>query len=105
MYEFILKYWIEVILGIVVGILAKGFKKTIDHIHERTEEQEQIKIGLVAILHDRLFQSGMYFLDKGEISVSELDNIAEMYEAYNKLGGNSTGTEIFKRLQELNLTE
>ena len=97
--DFILKYWLEVVFGAAVALLSWGVKK----LAKRAEEQEQIKNGLIAILHDRLFQSGMYFLEKGEISVSELDNITEMYNAYNELGGNGTGTEIFERIQELNL--
>ena len=103
MFDFILKYWVEFIFGIVAATLSMGFKRITTRIHERAEEQKQIKKGLIAILHDRLFQSGMYFLNKGEITVTELDNMTEMYKAYNELGGNSTGTEIFERVQELTL--
>jgi len=45
----------------------------------------------------------MYFIEKGEITVSALDNIEGIYNAYHKLGGNGTGTEIYERVRELEL--
>lgn len=97
MWEFILKYWIEVIFGLAITGLSFCFK----HLQKKMKEQESIKEGIVALLHDRLFQSGMHFLSKEEITVSELDNITDMYVAYHNLGGNGTGTEIFERVREL----
>ena len=99
MKEFIITYWLEMLFGTVIAGLSLGYK----YILKRVKEHESLKEGLVAILHDRIFQSGMYFIDKGEISVSELDNIEGIYNAYHKLGGNGTGTEIYERVKELEL--
>ena len=101
MIEFILKYWLEFLFGAAITGLSLGYKR----LKNRFKEHEELKEGLVAILHDRLFQSGMYFLNKGEITVSELDNIEAMYEAYHNLGGNGTGTEIYERVKELKLSK
>ena len=84
MIEFMFKYWIEALFGLAITGLSFGYNR----LKKRFKEQDELKAGLVAILHDRLFQSGMYFLGKGEISVSELDNIEGIYNAYHKLGGN-----------------
>ena len=97
MADFILKYWIEFIMGLVITGLSFCYKQ----LKRKVEEHEVLKEGLVAILHDRLIQSGIYFLNKGEITVMELDNFNSMYEAYSKLGGNGTGTEIHERVNEL----
>lgn len=99
MREFIVSYWIEVLFGVAITGLSLCYKK----LQARFKEHEDLKEGLVAILHDRIFQSGMYFLGKGEISVSELDNIEGIYNAYHKLGGNGTGTEIYERVKDLEL--
>jgi len=99
MKEFILTYWLEAIFGLAITGLSFCFNS----LRKRLKEQKQIKEGLVAILHDRLFQSGMYFLEKGEITVSALDNIEGIYKAYHNLGGNGTGTEIWERVRELPL--
>lgn len=99
MWDFILKYWLEFLFGLAVAGLSFGFK----HLLKKMKEYELLKEGLVAILHDRLYQSGMYFLEKGEITTSQLRNIEHLYKAYHKLGGNGTGTEIYERVQELEL--
>lgn len=101
MMDFIITYWVEFAFGLAITGLSFGYNR----LQKRFKEHDDLKEGLVAILHDRIFQSGMYFLDKGEISVRELDNIEEMYNAYHKLGGNGTGTEVFERVKELSLTK
>lgn len=99
MTEFILKYWLEFLFGSIIGALTLYYNR----LAKKFKEQEAIKSGLVAILHDRLFQVGMEFIEKGEITVTALDNIEGMYVAYHNLGGNGTGTEIYERVKELTL--
>ncbi len=99
MIEFIIKYWIEVVFGLALTVLSFCYTR----LKKRFQEQEALKEGLIAILHDRLFQSCMYFLNKEEITLSELKNIERMYKAYHKLGGNGTGTELYERVMELPL--
>ena len=101
MMDFIIKYWLEVLFGAILLFLSFGLKQ----LKKEFQEQADLKEGLIAILHDRLFQSGMFFLNKGEISLTELNNIDEMYKAYHKLGGNGTGTEIYERVKELKLNK
>ena len=101
MKQFIIQYWLEGIFGLAIAGLSFCF----NILRKKYKEQGQIKDGLVAILHDRLFQSGMYFIEKGEITLSALDNIEGIYNAYHNLGGNGTGTEIFERLKNLPLTK
>lgn len=65
---------------------------------------EELKIGVRALLHDRLYQGCRYFLKLGTINEAELSNMGRLYESYHQLGGNGTGTELFKRIQSLPLT-
>jgi hypothetical protein len=99
MKEFLIKYWLEFLFGLAIT----GLTFCVNHIRNKMKEQETVKEGMVALLHDRLFQSGMYYLDKGEISVLELQNFEDLYNAYHKLGGNGTGTEIYERVLDLEL--
>jgi len=103
MYSFIIKYWLEVLFGTAIAGLSMGYKRLKSKLHRRADEQKKIREGLIALLHDRIFQSGMYFIEQGEIPLSVLNNITEMYEAYTALGGNGTGTEIYERVRELPL--
>lgn len=99
MKEFIIKYWLEFLFGLAIT----GLTFCVNHIRKKLKEQEALKEGVVALLHDRLHQSGMYYLDKGEISLRELQNFEHLYQAYHDLGGNGTGTEIYERVQDLEL--
>ena len=101
--EFVLKYWIEVAFGLAIACLSWCYKVLKDRMKAKQIEEDAIKDGGVALLHDRRFQSGMYFLNKGEITVYEMGNIEDLYKAYKSLGGNGTGTEIFERVQELDM--
>lgn len=99
MQEFILTYWLEFAFGLALAGLSFCYKR----LQNKFKKHEALEEGVLAMLHDRLFQSGMYFINKGEITVSELKNIEKMYKAYHKLGGNGTGTEIWERVKELEL--
>lgn len=99
MREFFLQYWLEFLFGTVITGLTFCYNR----LSKKFKDQEAIKEGLIAILHDRLFQSGMDFIEKGEITISALDNFEGIYTAYHSLGGNGTGTEIYERVRELPL--
>jgi hypothetical protein len=99
MLDFIITYWLECIFGLALAGLSFCYKQLIS----KMKEQEAIKEGLVAILHDRLCQSCLYFINREEITLTELKNIEKMYDAYHKLGGNGTGTELYERVKELKI--
>lgn len=103
MREFFMQYWLEAVFGLILAALSFGFKSIMSRLKQQKQEQEALKHGLIAILHDRLFQSGMYFINKGEIGLSELKNIEKLYKAYHALGGNGTGTEVYERVMDLKI--
>lgn len=101
MLEFIVKYWLEALFGLALALLGAAYKK----LQNKVKEQEQIKQGVIAMLHDRLTQSCLYFIGKGQITITELDNITMMYNAYHGLGGNGTGTELYERVKEVDIVK
>jgi len=99
--DWILKYWMQWLFGIitaglstVVGYLYKKVKKEVD-------EQKLIKEGVLALLHDRLYQACMSYIAQDEITVSGLKNLEYLYRSYHDLGGNGTGTELFESCKRL----
>lgn len=101
MKDFIVTYWLECGFGVALTGLSLCFRS----LQKKLKRHEALEVGVLAMLHDRLFQSGMHFINKGEITVSELKNIEKMYEAYHNLGGNGTGTEVWDRVRELPLVK
>ena len=126
MLEFILKYWIEFLFGIVIAIGSYMIKRTLKSFRqERAEEKEtflngikkeiraefersnkreteladQIKVlkaGLLSI-QGRTFKSNCRrLLDQNhDITLEEYEEITKDHEAYNSLGGNHNGDQLY----------
>lgn len=67
------------------------------------EEQATLKMGMIALLHDSLFHNCEKYINKGEITVNELNNLEGLYNSYHALGGNGTGTALFERCKNLDI--
>lgn len=67
-------------------------------------EMNAMSFGLLAMLHDKVFKSCMYFINKGEITGEELENLEYLYNGYSRLGGNGTCETLFKRVKQLKIT-
>ena len=112
--EWIAKYWIQWAFGIVTGALGLAVKRLSAKVKKHEEERQAkakaqeaemaaIKEGLLAILHDRLYQACTFYIAQGCIDTEGLKNIEYIYKAYHALGGNGTGTELYKRVKALDL--
>ena len=71
---------------------------------EKILEMNAMTFGLLAILHDRVFQACMYFIEKGEVSCDELENLDYLYRGYYGLGGNGICETLFNKVKELKIT-
>lgn len=91
--ETIEKYWVQEVLTAISGALAWLGRK----VHRWKQEQDLVKQGVLAILHDRLYQAGQYYLRKGYCSIDDRDNLEYMFQPYKALGGNGTGEELYNR--------
>lgn len=72
---------------------------------EKILEMNSMTFGLLAMLHDKVFQSCMYFINKGEITCDELENLEYLYRGYLDLGGNGTCETLFNKVKELKITK
>jgi hypothetical protein len=96
MLEFIVKYWAQWLFGIVAAGLTAAYRNLAKKIKAQKEENKAIKNGLLAILHDRLYQACTHYID-----LPGLKNIEYLYKSYHALGGNGTGTELYTRAKAL----
>lgn len=101
MLEFIMKYWIELFFSGVIALFGAGYRK----ITMKLKEQEKMKEGILAILHDRLYQACRFYLAQEHIDVDSMKNIEYLYTSYHDLGGNGTGTELYNRVKALPIKE
>lgn len=101
MKEFILKHIGELIFTGITGVLAAAYRGLSKRIKAQEEERAAVKEGLLAIMHDRLYQSCTFYIKQGSIDTSGLKNLEYLYKSYHALGGNGTGTELYNRAKAL----
>lgn len=97
MWDFILRYWVEVVFSGVLFLFGLGFKK----FNRKLKEQEAIKGGVQAILRDRIISSYNQYMEKGYCPIYARDNVTKLYEQYHNLGGNGTVTHLVEELENL----
>lgn len=97
MTSMIYEHFLELALGIctsMMGFAIKRMKKKID-------EQESIKMGVQALLRDRLIQTYNYYVEKGYCPIYARDNIKALATEYYNLGGNGVVHTLMEKLDDL----
>ena len=109
MLQWFVQYWLEILFGVLMGCLSASVAKIRKVICKKQEEQDALKVGLIAILHDRLFGICKQYLSLGYIPSDDaeeiLDNAETIYNAYHSLGGNGTGTKVYNKFCSLKIKE
>lgn len=101
MAEFILQYWIEVLFAGALALMGIAMRMVTKKVVCRVEELEFIKLGMQALLRDRIIQAYNKYMAEQEIPIYGLDNVEQMYTQYHALGGNGTITKLMDDLREL----
>ena len=91
--SFISAHWMEW----AIGLLSFGW----GYLIKKMTEYKNIKDGLLAIMHDRLYQMSTFFLKEGYITTAALKNLEYLYKSYHALGGNDVATELYHQVIEL----
>lgn len=64
-----------------------------------SQKQSEMLLGLA---HDRIVYLGSQYIERGSITMQELDDFDKyLYEPYTELGGNGTGKMIWERVNDL----
>ena len=95
--EFIIKYWLEVLFGLMVAGLGAGYR----NLASRLKEQEAIKLGIQALLRDRIIQAYNHYLEKRYCPIYARQNIEALFVQYQALGGNGVIANLVEHLKDL----
>lgn len=96
MIDFIIKYWLECLFSTVLALIGAGLKYVVGKVKQEHEEQQDLKDGVLALLHDRLYQYAEYLLAKDWLTTEDVENLEYLYQSYAALGGNGTGELLYK---------
>ena len=64
-----------------------------------------VRDGLLAILHDRIYQACNFYIKQEWVDVQGLRNLEYMYKPYAAMGGNGTAKELYERVKDLPIKE
>ena len=84
--------------------LSKRIEEVSDRQETKILEINAMRYGLLAMLHDDVFQSCMYFINEGSISCDELENLEYLYKGYSGLDGNGTCETLMNKVRLLQIT-
>ena len=102
MWDFVVKYWLEVAFGLIVAILTGLYRKLAKQMQREQEKRKAADDGLQALLRDRIVQAYNYYaVSKHCCPIYAKENVNAMYEAYHKLGGNGTITGLVAKIEQL----
>ena len=98
--DFILRYWVQELFALIIAAITWMVRA----IHKKKDEYDILREGILALLHDRLYQSCSFFIGRGYCSIEDRNNLEYLYTPYKALGGNGTGESLYKKCLELPIT-
>ena len=110
--EWIIKYWIEWLFGLVIAgisLILRRLNTRLKHEKEAREslalqaeaENKALKDGMRSILRRQILADCEEALAAGWCDATTKSTIREMYEAYHALGGNDVVTSTYNDLMNL----
>lgn len=104
MIDFILKYWLEFVFGLIVTGLGAAYAKLASKLKKEREKNQAIENGLRDILRLQILDTYDKCVSAGRtISVSRKDAIDSAYRSYHALGGNGTITQVHYEIMQMTI--
>lgn len=85
----------------IFGILKYFFEKFKKSLDVGKKERETLNEAMLAVLHNKIFKNGCDYIEKGCITVAELNDLEKMYKPYEAMGGNSTAKIVMENVRKL----
>lgn len=87
MWDFIVKYWVEVLFGLIVAALSGAYASLVKKFKAEKAKNQAIENGLRGILRIQILDTYDKCIGNGRtISVSRKDAVVQIYQSYVALG-------------------
>lgn len=80
MLEFIVKYWIQILFGLLISFMTYFFKQIINYKKKLDASNE----GIIAILKIKIIEKYNEFVTKETITIVEKEGLMDLYNVYKK---------------------
>jgi len=106
MTEWLAKYWLEALFGLIIAGLSAGYAKLAKKLKKERAKNLAIENGLKGILRIQIIDTYDKCMQEGNISLSRKDAIAEVYRSYTALCASQeevddTITQMYEELRRL----
>ncbi len=94
LWDFVVKYWVEFLFGIIAAGLIAGYKKLSAKVQSDKDTEKAIADGMKYLLMFKLREEGERYLTDNRCSTEHKHEFEKVYNAYHALGGNGTITAL-----------
>ena len=101
MFEWLIKYWLEVLFGLVTAGSGIALRRISKALQKEKLRNQAIEDGVRDILRMQILDTYEKCTQAGKISVSRKDAIDSAYRSYHALGGNGTITQVHNEIMEM----
>lgn len=99
--DWIVKYWVQWVFGVVIAGLTAYCKHLSGVIKRERAAQKAIRDGVRSLLRRQIILDCESAIADGFCSASTKDTIEDMYESYHALGGNGVITQLKNQMMNL----
>lgn len=99
--DWIVKYWVQWLFGLVIAALTAYCKYLSGIIKKERKEQKAIRDGMRALLRRQIIFDCESAISVGYCSTTNKDTIDSMYKSYSALGGNGVVTTLREQMMAL----
>ncbi|MCH5271565.1 MAG: hypothetical protein J1E83_12585 [Lachnospiraceae bacterium] len=97
MAEFVVRYWVEVLFGIIISGMGV-FGKILYNQHLKNKAVAE---GVQALLRNGIVETYNKWSERGYCPIYARENAQRMYIPYHALGGNDIATDLIEDLKQL----
>lgn len=93
---------IQTVVTVICAVLASsGFWAFLS---KRSEKNDASKKMILGLGHDRIVSLGMSYIERGDITQSEYENLHKyLYEPYKQMGGNGSADRVMREVEKLKI--
>jgi len=92
--------WVQIAVPLVVAVLTSSGLWAV--VAKRVDKGDAQRKMLVGLAHDRIIHLGMVYVDRGNITQDEYENLNDyLYTPYEKMGGNGSAKRVMEEVRKL----
>ena len=99
--EWIVKYWVEWLFGLVIAALTIIMKRISTRLKKEQAENKALRDGMRSLLRAQIISSCERSMRDGWCGARLRDTINDLYGSYHALEGNGTVTKLVAQTMEL----